>query len=283
MNKVIACIDGASQTQAVCNYAIWTAKRLQAPLDFLHVLDRHPETAAVTDYSGSLGLGAQESLLSKLADLDEQRSKLAQEHGRHILQAALEHAKQAGVAAVDTRQRHGSLVETAVDFEHEARLFILGQHRPDPSAKSYLNLSGERVVRATRRPVLVTAGQFQAPVSFMIAFDGSATGRSMVQRVAQSPLLQGLECHVVMVAESTPKNKGDLEWARQTLGESGFSARGSLVTGEADSVLREYLVTHTLDLLVMGAYGHSRIRELIVGSTTTTLLRTSPAPVLIMR
>jgi nucleotide-binding universal stress UspA family protein len=34
---------------------------------------------------------------------------------------------------------------------------------------------------------------------------------------------------------------------------------------------------------VMGAYGHSRIRQLIVGSTTTTLLRTSPVPVLVLR
>jgi nucleotide-binding universal stress UspA family protein len=38
-----------------------------------------------------------------------------------------------------------------------------------------------------------------------------------------------------------------------------------------------------MHLLAMGAYGHSRIRQLIVGSTTTTLLRTSAVPVLILR
>ena len=35
--------------------------------------------------------------------------------------------------------------------------------------------------------------------------------------------------------------------------------------------------------MVMGAYGHSRIRHLVVGSTTTTLLRLSPCPVLVLR
>lgn len=283
MAKVIACIDGALQTQAVCDYGIWAARRLQAPLEFLHVLDRHPETAAVTDYSGNLELGAQESLLARLTDLDEQRSKLAQEHGRRILQAARQRAEAAGLPSIDTRQRHGSLVETVVDLEAEARVFILGQHRPDPLAKSYLNLNGERVVRATRRPVLITTGQFRAPAGFMIAFDGSATGRSMVQTVAKSPLLQGLECHVVMVAESTPKNSHDLAWAQECLGDAGFDAHGCLIAAEAENALREHLVSNELDLLVMGAYGHSRIRELIVGSTTTTLLRTSPVPVLIMR
>src|SRR5690606_32856713 len=110
-----------------------------------------------------------------------------------------------------------------------------------------------------------------------------ATGRNMVQTVAQSPLLKGLSCHVVMVAETTPKNSLDLGWAQQCLRYAGFAVQGLLAAGEAESVLRDYLATNKLSLLVMGAYGHSRIRELIVGSTTTTLLRTSPVPVLIMR
>jgi nucleotide-binding universal stress UspA family protein len=37
------------------------------------------------------------------------------------------------------------------------------------------------------------------------------------------------------------------------------------------------------DLLVMGAYGHSRIRELIIGTTTTALLRDTPVPLLVVR
>ena len=43
------------------------------------------------------------------------------------------------------------------------------------------------------------------------------------------------------------------------------------------------LKTQGAALLVMGAYGHSRIRHLIVGSTTTTLLRLSEVPVLVLR
>lgn len=47
--------------------------------------------------------------------------------------------------------------------------------------------------------------------------------------------------------------------------------------------LPHYLTAHSVDLLVMEYYGHSRIRQLIIGSTTTTLLRTSPVPVLVLR
>lgn len=38
-----------------------------------------------------------------------------------------------------------------------------------------------------------------------------------------------------------------------------------------------------MELLVMGAYGHSQIREFFVGTTTTKMVRTGPVPVLVFR
>ena len=40
---------------------------------------------------------------------------------------------------------------------------------------------------------------------------------------------------------------------------------------------------YDIELKVMGAYGHSRIRDFIVGSNTTKMLATSTVPVLILR
>lgn len=284
MNKVFACIDGAKQTESVCDYAIWAANRLGVTLEFLHVLDRHPEKAAVSDLSGSIGLDAQETLLTKLADLDEQRSKLAQEHGRQILETAKLRAQAAGLETVETRQRHGSLIETAQDVQPEARLYVLGQHEQTAnSSRSYFDHNAERVVRSLERPVLVSTGVFHQPEKFLIAFDGSATGRKMVETVAGSPLLKNLSCHIVMVGDDSLKQQFDLDWAREVMMEAQFDVTAELKQGEPEGVLRDYIVANGIDLLVMGAYGHSRIRELIVGSTTTILLRTSPVPALIMR
>jgi len=39
----------------------------------------------------------------------------------------------------------------------------------------------------------------------------------------------------------------------------------------------------SIDLLVMGVYGHSRIRQFLVGSTTTQMLRTTTSPLLLLR
>ena len=285
MNKVYACIDGLASTAAVIDWAAWSARRLSVPLELLHVLERPPEMPHVGDYSGAIGLGAQEVLLQKLSDLDEQRGKLAQEAGRQMLQSARERASAAGAVQVDGRMRHGELVDTLLELEPDARLFVLGEHYHASSPrKIHLDHHVERVVRAVKRPVLVaTAEEFVAPERFVVAYDGSATARKTVETVARSPLLQGLPALVALVGADTPAAQQALQDARQVLEGAGFAVETTLLPGEPEQALPGLLKSQGTALLVMGAYGQSRIRHLIVGSTTTTLLRLSEVPVLILR
>ena len=278
MKKIVACVDGAGYTESVCDYAAWAAIRLGLPLEFLHVLIRQAD--ARLDASGSIGLCAQESLLAELASLDEQRSALAREHGRRILEAVRERALSLGATEVDLRQHHGELMDSLLELEEDTRLYVLGKHNYQAKPKRFLldhNL--ESAVRTVRRPVLVTSEQFKAPQSFMIAFDASATARKMVEMVADSPILQGLRCSVVMVGgEAEP-----LQWAQQRLAQVGFEVSVQRLEGEAAETLIEFSERAGLDMLVMGAYGHSRIRQWVVGSTTTAILRQIRIPVFILR
>lgn len=285
MNKVYACIDGRSNTTAVIDCAIWSAQQLDVPLEFLHVLERHPERAAVSDYSGAIGLDAQDSLLHALSEIDAQHGKLAQESGRRLLAAARERAAAAGLTRLDGRLRHGELVDTVLEMEGDARLFVLGEHPQAPrSARRHLDHHVERVIRSVKRPVLVATGeQFSAPRCVVIAYDGSTTAHKTVATVAGSPMLAGLRVLVAMAGADTALTRRQLEEARQLLAAAGFDAATELVAGEPEDALPALVKAQGAALLVMGAYGHSRIRQLIVGSTTTTLLRVSEVPVLILR
>jgi nucleotide-binding universal stress UspA family protein len=285
MDKVIGCVDGAQYTASVCDYAAWAAQRLSVPLEFLHALDRHPERAQVTDFSGSIGLGTHESLLEELGALDEKRSAVAQRHGREVLDAAVTRAKLSGLSEVESRQRHGALVDSMLDLEPTTRLFVMGQHHhaERSAGRHHLDHNVERAIRALQRPVLVASAEFQTPRRFAIAFDGSATGRKMVETVAGSPMLKSLACDVVMSAEESPAANQQLRWAQSALAAAGIEVQAQIFSDDPEVVLPGYITRRGVDLLVMGAYGHSRIRHLIVGSTTTTLLRTSPVPVLILR
>jgi nucleotide-binding universal stress UspA family protein len=284
MNKVYACIDGLANSACVIDWAAWSALRLETPLELLHVLERS-ERPLVTDYSGAIGLGAQEALLDELSELDARRGKLAQEAGRQMMADARLRAVDAGVPQPDVRLRHGELLDTVLEMEPDARLFVLGEHyQASGASKIHLDHHVERVIRAVKRPVLVATGApFAAPQRFVIAFDGSPTARKTVETVAGSPMLKGLPALLAMAGDDSAEARLKLEEARHALAAAGFDVAVELLPGEPEDVLPAFVKAQGASLLVMGAYGHSRIRQLIVGSTTTTLLRLSEVPVLILR
>ena len=284
MNKILACIDRSIYAQSVCDYAIWAALRLGAPLEFLHVLNRRSDTGGVHDLSGSIGLGSQDSLLSELAQLDEQRNKVAQQHGWQMLGVAMQAAREQGIESVDQRLRHGTLVDTLTDMEKGVRMFVLGK-RGEHADFSRLQVGSEleRTVRAVHRPLLVASRQFKPIERFLIAFDGSETMRKSLEMIVAGPLFQGLSCHLVMAGANTPDARTQIQWAQEKLAGAGYEVHSSIKTGHADAVIGQYVTANAIDLLVVGAYGHSRIRQLIVGSTTTVMIRTCLIPVLLLR
>ena len=95
--KILACVDQSHFADYVADYAAWAARRLEAPLEFIHVIDRHAEIAPGKDRSGAIGVGAQELLLAELSEQDEARSKAERERGRIFLNRLRERAKAAGV------------------------------------------------------------------------------------------------------------------------------------------------------------------------------------------
>lgn len=285
MNKILACIDTRGNTDAVIDWAAWAAVRLECPLEFLHVLERHPEVAAVTDFSGAIGVDAQESLLKELSGQDEQRSVAMRESGRELLSHARSRAAAAGAEHLDARLRHGDFIDTAIELQGEADLFVLGEHH-HASAQDRIRSEHhlERVIRGVSSSVLVaTAGHFEAPQRVVVAFDGSPGARRALARLAQHPLVAGLPVLVAMVAPDTTLARQQLKEAQDALQAAGVAVETELVPGEPQQVLPELVKRQAPTLLVMGAFGHSRLRQLLVGSTTTTLLRVSDVPVLILR
>ncbi|MDX1298061.1 MAG: universal stress protein [Pseudomonas sp.] len=283
MTQVMACIDGSQSTRAVCDYAAWASQRLSAPLTLLHVLDAM-QYPTQSNLSGTIGLGSREHLLEELASLDQQRHTLAMEQGRLMLEAARERVQADGVEPAQLRQRHGDLVECLDELQADIRLLVIGrQGTASDSLKQLLGGHLENVIRTLHRPILVSCGEFKAPQSYMLAYDGSATARKSLELIAASPLLKGLPCHLVMIGADTSDAREQLKAAARVVQDSASEVHQVIRAGEVEPALHAYQLEQGIDLLAMGAYGHSRIRQFLLGSTTTTLLRTSNSALLILR
>lgn len=281
--KVLACIDASPYAEAVCDYAVWAAKALDSAMSVVHVLDKAQHTHT-PDLSGSIGLGSQELLLQQLAELDEKHSKLALQRGRSILDAAKARAEQSGVEAVDERLRHGQLIETLAELEDETRLLVLGKRGfSSAEAHGHMGLHVERVIRSIQKPVLLTQQRYKVPQRIMFAYDGSATALKGLQMLAASPLVQGLPVHLVMVGADVEAARVQMQAAAEILRSAAFETKTAIVAGEPETALNQYQQEHVIDLMVMGAYGHSRIRQFIVGSTTTAMICKAKCSLLILR
>jgi nucleotide-binding universal stress UspA family protein len=116
----------------------------------------------------------------------------------------------------------------------------------------------------------------------MVAFDGGPSALRAIEHIAQSPLYKGLEITVVSVGEGAAVQDA-LAGAQARLKAAGLAAKLRMVAGQVDTVLGKLVEDDGFDVLVMGAYGHNRIRSLIIGSTTTQMIRSCKVPVMLVR
>ena len=277
MTRILALVDGSAYSASVCHHSAWIAKKLGAAVDLLHLLPDHG-AAGAKDFSGALTLGARSQLLQELATLDAQRAKLAAAQGHAILDDAQALIEADGAGPVTQKLRQGDLVETIRSLEPDIRALVIGK-RGQGSAGSNL----ERILRSATVPVFVASRAFQPIDKVLIAFDASASAMRAVDRMAASPVFAGLEAVLVHAGTDTPALRAALEAARAKLAGGGIEASVQVVAGEPEVALERKIAAEGFGLLVMGAYGHSRIRSLIIGSTTTAMIRACKIPVLLYR
>ncbi|HCH1219323.1 universal stress protein [Vibrio parahaemolyticus] len=282
MTNIIACIDGSSYSKAVADIGAWTSKKLSAPLTLLHVLDKSSQEAD-SELSGNIGLGAREQLLAELVELDEQRAKIALKHGKALLSELESHLNDQGHHDIQKLQKHGNLVETLIDMEQDIRVLIMGKsgelHQNDTKT---IGSQLESVVRSIKAHILIASGHFSPPDSYILAFDGSTISEKLVEKAINTPLLKGMTCHLVMVEDSESKSDAYSN-AAQRLKANGINVVEAQLQGEVHSTILTYQQKQKIGMIVMGAYGHSKLRQFFVGSNTTRIITDTTVPLLLIR
>lgn len=282
-NTLIALVDGSAYSENVCHHAAWIAGKAGWKVKLYHVMGRRDATDK-QDLSGAIRLGARTRLLEQLSELDAERAKLAHEHGRAILEDAQAIIQADGDIVVETRLRQGDLVETVTAKEDNGDMIVIGKRGEAAGlASEHLGSNLERIVRASHKPVFVANRAFKTPEKVLVAFDGGASALKAVDYMARSPLFAGLHVTLVFAGTETDATRKALDDAAATLNAGGYTVETLMRSGEPEKVLSALTQDQGYDLLVMGAYGHSRVRSLLIGSTTTEMIRSCKVPVVLMR
>jgi len=169
-----------------------------------------------------------------------------------------------------------------------ADLVVLSQADPaDRDQGGLLQDLPEQVVLHGGRPVLLVprSGSFDVPSRrALVAWNGSMQAARAI--TAALPLLRGVAQVTLAVFGAEKDDHGAEPGADMAL----FLARHGLkvevlrrpLSGDAGEAILSMAADFNADLLVMGAYGHSRFRELIMGGATRSVLAQATLPVLMM-
>lgn len=287
MKNILLCTDGSAYADNIYKYGAWIAKKLDAQINVLSVTDTRSQQAISTgNLSGSIGLGASDELLQKLVELEYEKAKLNHQKAKLILKTAEETLTKEGVTNIQLSHKKGFLVDCLHEFEENTDLIILGKRGENADfASTHLGANLDRIIRSTHKPCLIIPRDFNPIDKVLIAYDGSATGEKIIKFLTQIPLVKDLELHILTIAKGSSENtyQDKLNKAVSQLQEAGFKPQFSLLQGEPEKVITDYIHQNNINFLIMGAYGHSRIRHLIIGSTTVQVLRSTRIPVLLFR
>ena len=113
--------------------------------------------------------------------------------------------------------------------------------------------------------------------------DGSAPANRALTIAAGLTEDLGLTLAVVTVSSDNVAGRNLLAEAESFFTPHGIEASTILERGTPSDAILTAVEREGSDLLIMGAYGHSRVRELLLGSTTDAILRRAKVPVLLYR
>jgi nucleotide-binding universal stress UspA family protein len=280
---ILACIDGSAVTESICGYAAWYANRLSLPVALLNTIE--VPASVRRDLSGTIGVDSRQILLQELSEIDERRAKVANNYSAALVNDAKSYINSHFDVAVDIYQRHSKLLLAIEHFSDMNRAIVMGR-RGEDHKNSRINIGSqiETVARASNVPILICSEPFQEPSSYMIAFDASKTAIKVIKRIAKSEVLKKLPGHLVMVGNHDSTSKNSLSAAAAELLNAGYSIDcHHLPQGDAVNGLLNFQLEHHIDIMVIGAYGHSKWQQMFLGSTTTEILASTVSPVILVR
>lgn len=277
IKHILVPTDGSSFSDGALNYAIMLATTFSAEIEILNVVDiRALQGPFLRDLSGSLGFSSYEEYAPKI-------EAILRDRGNAILAGAEEKCRNAGVS-VRTKNRLGVVDSIIVEEGKTADFIIMGQRGENAEwGTGLLGSTTESVVRKSNKPVMVSPAVCKDIKNPLMAYDGSLESNKALKVAAELSSQLGLPLSVITVHDDETTAMHTLNEAAEFL--NGYDIKWTTyhLSGREEDVILRRAEEKGHDLIIMGAYGHGRIREMILGSTTAYVMRRSEIPVLLTR
>lgn len=283
IQKILVPTDGSSNSLAAADYAVYMARRLGASLYGLYVVDIGLiQGPVITDIAGSVGMPPYEGFFDAV-------EKALNEKADFILNEFQNRCRKGGVKS-EVKKITGKVSSTITEEARQVDMILMAKKGENAlvGEGGILGSVAESVVRSAGKPVMVTPEKFIEIESMGLAYDGSGSAQKALDLALE---LSAQTAWPITVITVTIDSQKAAEWAAQVEDANQKDpdeppiADCDIVhlTGKETEAIINFIEEGAVELMVMGAYGHNRLRELLLGSTTSQIIRKSPIPVLLIR
>jgi nucleotide-binding universal stress UspA family protein len=279
LKDLLVVLDGTARDEVKLTLAFNLARRTDAHVRGLCVL----EHLLPADMTFAFGSYPEAWMMPEFARQIEAKTKARADEVETMFRNRLQGESVRGVWEL----KSDALLPSVLQFARSSDLVVIGQFDPDHPGPAFARTLIEDVLMASGRPLLIVpyAGHYET-VGSNVLVGWSPTRESARTLHDALPLMTPKARVTVITAESTPSASGALPTAdaAEHLKHHDLEASAAR-TVLADQVtaadaLLGYAADNGCDLLVTGAYGHSRTREMVLGGVTRDLLRHMTLPVL---
>lgn len=278
---ILVPLDGSDHAWAALEQTIVIAAEENGDITGLFVVDIR-QTSLYT-YPSLYPDEIYPDVTPQMIEVFEQNDKQLHEQGETILQQAVARCQEQGIPC-ETELVDGIVSNIILDRMQQFDLAVMGERGAGAKwSGPLLGSTLEAVVRHAPKPVLVTKDKARPLHRILVAYDGSERSQDALDVATHLISDRQRELLLVTVDDGHKAREADHEQAVNRLAERGIEAPHLFVKGHPAEKIIEMAEKEASDLIVMGAYGHSRFLKALFGSTVDDVLHSAPCPVLICR
>lgn len=279
MSCVLCCVDGKNYSQSACDYAVMISNNMKLPLKILNVIE-HSSKSDILDLSGNIKLGEKDDILEKLTNEESIKSKQIIKEGKDLLLALKEKALITCEQEITLMQAHGDVLDNILELQDEISILIIGIKSHD---KNKIGENVKDIIRELNKPILLVNSEFITPKKILIAYNGSEESKKILTTAVRNPIFKDVTRDIVNINDDKLFSEKILDEAKKIYAKSEIDIKTSVLSGDAKTEILTYMYENDCDILAMGAFGHSRIKEFIFGSFTSEIIAQSKKPILFYR
>lgn len=278
IKTILVPIDGSVGSATAIDYSLYIAPKFGASLEGFHVIDAFLiQGPMMTDIPAAVGMPPYNGFFEAVETSLEEKADL-------FLKNFEERCQTAGVSC-QTKKNVGKISDAIIEAADKADLIVMAKKGEHFHLKEggIIGTVAETVIRRSGKPVMVTPVKFQEIESMALAYDGSTPAKKALILSLQISEQAKWPITVLIVTGDAAKAADLSTQVEEEADKTHADCEIIISSGKEVEEILKFIGEGAVELIVMGAYGHNRLRELLLGSTTSTIIQKSPIPVLLIR